>query len=234
MRKVDLNVDIGEGFPFDDALLDFATSANICCGEHAGSWELTERTVELCKRKGVRMGAHPGFPDRGGMGRHMPGPQQKMPFLQSVHKQTLRFVSSFLPAYVKPHGAWYSLMSAEQGTYDPKFYWIAMNRLRMLVNATQLPFMFLHTSRPARGLGFAGLRIIKEGFADRKYLSDGTLMPRNQPGAVLCEPEEIRSQVLTLAPHVNSICLHGDNVGCLEFAEMVRKTLQDASYEVGY
>jgi UPF0271 protein len=59
-------------------------------------------------------------------------------------------------------------------------------------------------------------------------------MPRSQPDAVLTDPDEIRAQVLELAPKVDSICLHGDTPGCLEFAEMVRKTLEDAGYEVGY
>ena len=63
-RKVDLNVDIGEGFPFDAELLRFATSANVCCGAHAGSLKLTEETVALCRRNNVRIGAHPGYPDR--------------------------------------------------------------------------------------------------------------------------------------------------------------------------
>ena len=68
-RKIDLNVDIGEGFPHDRELLAFASSANVCCGTHAGSRELTIETVELCREHGLRVGAHPGYPDRASMGR---------------------------------------------------------------------------------------------------------------------------------------------------------------------
>jgi UPF0271 protein len=76
--------------------------------------------------------------------------------------------------------------------------------------------------------------IIKEGFADRRHRSDGSLVPRGEPGAVLEDPEEIRRQILEIAPKVDSICIHGDTPNCLEFAELVNKTLVDAKYEVGY
>ena len=76
--------------------------------------------------------------------------------------------------------------------------------------------------------------MIWEGFADRRYREDGTLVPRNELNSVLEDPEEIRKQVLEIAPKVDSICLHGDTPNCLQFAELVKKTLQDAGYEVGY
>ena len=74
---------------------------------------------------------------------------------------------------------------------------------------------------------------IREGFADRAYEPDGSLRPRSSPGAVLEDPAEVCAQVLRLAKTVDSICLHGDTPDALEFAELVTKTLRDASYEVG-
>src|SRR5436305_4254792 len=106
-RRVDLNVDIGEGFPYDEALLAFATSANVCCGEHAGSWELTCETVELCKRKGTRIGCHPGFPDRAHFGRRVPARSEGDEYLSSIKLQVEHFLSRCQAAYLKPHGAFY-------------------------------------------------------------------------------------------------------------------------------
>ena len=106
MKRVDINVDIGEGFPFDEDLLDFATSANVCCGEHAGSWELTKETIFLCERKGVRIGMHPGFPDRESMGRISPQLDEVAQYANSVFEQVIRFREYTTTAqYLKPHGA---------------------------------------------------------------------------------------------------------------------------------
>jgi UPF0271 protein len=220
MARVDLNVDIGEGFPNDGALLSFATSANICCGVHAGSWDLTARTVELCLSKAIRIGAHPGYPDREFMGRRDPVPEEQAAFGESILQQVTRFAAEFPCAYIKPHGAWYNAIVAGDA-----FAHKVLERVR---NASDLPMMLL------RGFELSHpISVIREAFADRAYLPNGQLMPRSQPGAVLHDPRDIKNQVLQLAPTVDSICLHGDTPNALEFAELVYKTLVDAGYEVG-
>lgn len=231
MKKVDLNVDIGEGFPYDEALLGFATSANVCCGEHAGSPELTLQTVEICRDHGVRMGAHPGFPDRESMGRRIPDAVK--PYLQSLLKQVQS--AADWASYIKPHGAFYSLLSLQALSNEARVG-AAVGAAIGMSKLAHLPLMLLPTSALFNLLPMLGEtpEPIAEGFADRRYMEDGRLMPRSQPGAVLEDPDEIKRQVLELAPKVDSICLHGDTPGCLEFAEMVRKTLEDAGYEVGY
>lgn len=243
MKKVDLNVDIGEGFPHDEALLDFATSANVCCGEHAGSWELTVQTIELCKRKGTRIGMHPGFPDRESLGRRVPSAREIERWLTTIHDQTGRFAERCKAAYVKPHGAWYNVIVAPPGTFDPAIHMLSVALLAGCLNEHRVPVMLLPGTRleetilvPSFGETASGARpwVIREGFADRAYTPQGTLVPRTEPGAVLHDPGEIKAQVLRLAPNVDSICLHGDTPGCVEFAEMARKTLEDAGFEVGY
>lgn len=236
MKKVDLNVDIGEGFPYDEALLDFATSANVCCGEHAGSWELTLQTIEMCKRKGVRIGMHPGFPDRESMGRRTPNHQELNEFCDSLEEQCHRFLEEADANYVKPHGAWYNMLCGRRpditGEQARDAAFVTPTLFDVLIRSG-LPAMLMDS--PTAGvIRKSGGSVISEGFADRAYLPDGTLMPRSEPGAVLHDPDEIKAQVLRLAPEVDSICLHGDTPGCLEFAEMVRKTLEDAGYEVGF
>lgn len=231
MKKVDLNVDIGEGFAFDEALLEFATSANVCCGEHAGSWELTEATVALCERKGKRYGAHPGFPDRESMGRVLPHTIPDEWLFDQV-EQVGRFVSSFPAKYFKPHGAWYQALTDSSADIDFASTEWSWEYCLGIVGRFKIPAMLL-ADAPIRD--FVGRDwSIAEGFADRAYRPDGTLVPRSEPGAVLHDSDEIKYQVLHLAPKVDSICLHGDTPNCLEFAEMVYKTLVDHGYEVGY
>ena len=241
MKKVDLNVDIGEGFPHDEELLEFATSANVCCGEHAGSWALTRQTIEMCKSKGVRIGAHPGFPDRESLGRRTPRENEIDAFLLSVGDQVERFVNETKTSYVKPHGAFYNILGSRgfPNEFGAAVYGACGGSLIHILMLTGLPPMLLLGSRDAEVVDARiapvwGTKTIFEGFADRKYRPDGTLVPRNEPGAVLEDPAEIRDQVLRIAPTVDSICLHGDNENCLTFAELVKKTLIDSGYEVGY
>ncbi|MBI5708312.1 MAG: LamB/YcsF family protein [Armatimonadetes bacterium] len=234
MRKVDLNVDIGEGFPYDEALLEFASSANVCCGEHAGSWDLTLETIELCRRKGVRIGMHPGFPDRESMGRRMPEEDELKNWNLSLLRQIARFLVTGAAQYVKPHGAWYNLLAMSEAELSASREQAVHARTVVLADVSGLPFVLLGASELVGALRMTGRKVIEEGFADRAYLPNGTLMPRSEPGAVLHDPKEIAAQVLRLAPEVDSICLHGDTPGCLEFAEMVHRTLEDSGYEVGY
>jgi UPF0271 protein len=240
MKRVDLNVDIGEGFPHDEALLEFATSANICCGEHAGSWDLTTQTIDMCLRKGIRIGCHPGFPDRENFGRRIPSRDESAFYLDSLGKQVKEFYAYQEAAYVKPHGALYNILCApgpgvdnvDEGIYGGcGGVFIGLT----LVSRPQLSYMLLPTSRLGKALRLMlNATIYREGFADRRYRPDGTLVTRTEPGAVLEDPQEIAEQVRRIAPTVDSICLHGDSPNCLHFAQLVNKTLVDAGYEVGF
>lgn len=235
MKKVDLNVDIGEGFPFDEVLLEFATSANVCCGAHAGSTELTGLTIELCVSKGTRIGMHPGFPDRESLGRAVPADVDFSRFRESIRNQVENFLEMAVPAYVKPHGAWYNILCDwDLAQARPGLYGGCGGLLGGISMSLKIPAMIMPISRICAALNGVGQSVITEGFADRAYASTGALIPRAQSGAILEDPHEICRQVLELAPKVDSICLHGDTPGCLEFAELVRKTLEDAGYEVGY
>lgn len=217
-------MDIGEGFGFDADLLKLATSANVCCGEHAGSWETTQETVGRCLEAGVRIGMHPGYPDREHMGRRTFRLEVASSWAESVAAQVERFFFFVPAAYLKPHGALYNdavTQSAPQAIIEQ-----ACRRF-------QLPLMGLSETAHARIAASANVPFIREGFADRAYRPDGTLVPRSEPGAILHERQAIREQVLHLADRVDSICLHGDTPGCVEFAELVFRTLVDAGYEVG-
>jgi UPF0271 protein len=222
LKRVDLNVDLGEGFPDDARLLTIATSANVACGEHAGSWEATLATIALCRERGVRIGAHPGYPDRANLGRvHLDPADSRV--ADSLRNQILRFRAVCVPAYLKPHGAFYQAIA--EGS-EPA---IALAReLMELAETDRLMGM------PGTGHERVGGRLIREGFADRRYLPDGRLAPRTLPGAMLIDSAEIAAQVRRLAPTVDSLCVHGDETRAVQTATLVRRTLEEKGYEVGW
>jgi UPF0271 protein len=229
VKRIDLNADLGEGAPNDGALLEWVTSANVGCGEHAGSWELTQQTVARCKELGVRIGAHPGYPDRKGLGRVSPSARQRKAWLASVREQTLRFVEAFEPAYLKPHGALYN--DAAKGEV-----W-AIEALMALLVESGLPLMGLAESGPdgpvhAAIAQLAGVPFLPEGFVDRGYDARGFLLPRGTPGALLKSPETASAQALALAGKCRSLCVHGDSPGCVEIATAVRVALEGSGWSV--
>ena len=216
-RTIDLNVDIGEGFAFDEELLRFASSANICCGVHAGSRELTARTVELCQRNRVRVGVHPGYPDRDSMGRRSLQPGQERTYLKSLFDQVQWFLDLVRPSYLKPHGAFYNDTAIvlppnwEQvrkrapmtSQYEAGGVFLSeypgVQSLIMLLRIHRLPLMGLASTAHLAIATRARQSFMREGFADRRYTEEGTLLPRTEPGAVITEPAEIRGQVLRIA-----------------------------------
>ncbi len=230
MIKIDLNVDIGEGFAFDEALLDIATSASICCGEHAGHWRLTLATAEICMQKGVRIGAHPGFPERSTMGRGGLKTGDLPEFRDSIICQVQKLAEAVPVQYVKPHGALYNLLS------DPSqpLYGEALEMVAAACRSVDLPCFMLPDVGGFRALQMMRVGLVAEGYADRAILPNGRLLPRDRPGAALRDPARIRSQVLRMVAKVKSVGVHGDSPGCVATAELVRKTLEDAHYEVGY
>ena len=223
MKRVDINVDLAEGFPDDGALLEIATSANVCCGAHAGSVELALATVERCRQLGVRVGAHPGVPDRAGLGRAplvVRDENERSLLQQSLLEQ----VSIAQWDYLKPHGALYNATVVPGAATVP---------LIAVVLRLELPLLGLPGSHHEHIAFAADVPFMREGFADRAYTPKGTLVPRSEPGAVLADKRQIADQVLVLAERVDSICVHGDSPGCVEIAGLVRRTLTDAGYEVG-
>jgi UPF0271 protein len=152
---------------------------------------------------------------------------------------------------VKPHGAFYSdtaivLPSNWQTAkrtkeaftpYDMGGLFLAqypgVQSLSMILRVYRLPLVGLAATAHLPIATRAGQVLVREGFADRAYSPDGTLRPRTEEGAVFTESAQVKEQVLRLAPEVDSICLHGDTPDCLEFAELVYKTLSDDGYAIG-
>ena len=191
-KTIDLNVDIGEGFPYDRELLSFASSANVCCGVHAGSEDLSRETVALCKLQRVRIGAHPGYPDRESMGRTAMQSGQERVYLKSVFDQLTRFIEYGEPAYIKPHGAFYNDTAVllptnwrtairrvpppatayeASGIYLSQF--AGVQSLMLLLRMHKLPLMGLAATAHKEIAERAGPDLLREGFGDRQYTRKG-------------------------------------------------------------
>lgn len=223
-RVIDFNADIGEGFPNDAALMKLVTSVNIACGAHAGNSTLMFETVRLAKLHGLRIGAHPGYRDRANFGRveqHItPAELYPILHLQVLELDVFAHAHEIPLHYVKPHGAMYHQCSRDAG--------LAKALIR-LAKQMQLAIMGQPGTVLEAETHAAGVPYIREGFADRRYQPDGTLTPRSQPDAMLRDPLEAAKQVRWLIDikEAQSICVHGDEPGAVEFLKQVKAHLAE-------
>ncbi len=219
-RFIDINVDLGEGFPNDARLLDLVTSASVCCGAHAGSQETIRTTLELARARRVAVGAHPGYADRAHFGRVVPeGPvDEKSLILEQI--QTLQEIGETLGIplrFLKPHGALYNLAQV-----DPRVAREAVEAARL----TGLAILGQPGGQVEQMAREAGVRFVGEGFPDRRYEPDGRLVARTRPDAILTDPEEFDAQVERLVlSGVQTLCIHGDDLRAEENARRLRATL---------
>jgi len=213
---IDLNCDMGEleDAAHEAALMQYITSANIACGAHAGDEAIMERTTRLALERGVRIGAHPGYPDRANFGRfEMPLPPAAI--AATVFEQIVRLeaVVSRLGGqivHVKPHGALYNVAVKNAEVAGAIGEAVARwNRTVPVFGLAGSPMLDVW-----RGIG---LLVAGEGFADRRYEPDGTLRSRKLPGALITDPQEAAQQALRLAESgsVETICVHGDTPGAV-------------------
>ena len=227
-RIIDLNADLGEGFPDDEALLDRISSAGISCGGHAGDRAVCLETIEIATRKGVIIGAHPGYPDREGFGRRewVVSARDVTRILEDQLSQFDAWAAEVgaIVQFVKPHGALYN-----QAQRDPE---IAVGVVMAVIDRA-LPVLGLPGSVLERESLRAGLTFIPEGFADRRYRPDGALVPRADPGALIDDPGEAERQALALIDRgLRTLCLHGDDPRALGKADRLRAALVRAGVVV--
>lgn len=218
---VDLNADLGEGFPWDAPLLERITSASVSCGSHAGDPDSIRATLARAHDLGVVVGAHPGFPDRPNFGRREQAITAEDARALILEQTTaLGVIAGPIEArvrFLKPHGALYN-----QAQRDDE---IAAGVVAAAA-ALGLPILGQPGSVVERLARQEGVRFITEGFADRRTLPNGRLVPRSAPGAFLTEPAEIADQVrLLVSQGVRTICLHGDDPRSVVLADLVREVL---------
>ncbi len=220
-RSIDLNADLGEGFPHDASILQRVSSASIACGGHAGDPTTIRATLAEARRHGVLVGAHPGYADRAGFGRvEQPASTAEVERLIGSQVESLQKLAGGLDvaiAYVKPHGALYN--QAQRDDEIARGVIAAVARLGLPVLGQ--PASVLEALARHRGV-----RFITEGFADRRYRDDGRLVPRSEPGAVLDDPAEMQEQIMRLIDQgIMTICIHGDDPNVLNRLETVASIL---------
>ena len=234
MVTIDLNADLGEGFgrwalTDDEGLLDVVTSANVACGSHAGDTRTMQPVVALCAQRGVVVGAQVSYRDLAGFGRRFIDVDLAELTAEVVYQVgALRAFAEAVGvsvAYVKPHGALYNAVVHHEGQAAA-----LVEAVRLL--GDDLVALGLPGSAWLRRAEEAGIRCATEGFADRAYTPEGTLVPRGEDGAVLSGPS-IVTQALELAQgSVSSLCVHGDSPSAVEDARAVRDALTEAGVQV--
>ena len=226
-RTIDLNADLGEGCPWDYALLGRVTSASVCCGAHAGDPETILQTLRWARERGVVVGAHPGYDDRENFGRvDQTWSSTEIGLLverQLIQIERLAALAGSEIRFVKPHGALYNQAHRDDSIATPLLFCCFQR---------EIPILGLPGGEVERWAGRVGLPFIAEGFADRRYTPEGRLVPRSDPTALLEDPGEIRDQVCRLVDRgLQTLCLHGDDPRSVDLADLVLETLKTLGVE---
>ncbi|UWU25409.1 LamB/YcsF family protein (plasmid) [Rhizobium sp. CB3060] len=241
MIHIDLNSDLGESFgPWsmgdDTSMLSIVTSANIACGFHAGDPAGILSVIRQAARLGVSVGAHVGYRDLVGFGRRNMDPNSEELIGDVIYQigalQGLARAAGTTVRYVKPHGALYNTIA-----HDARQAADVIEAIKAI--DPTLVLMALSGAAIVEQARAAGLRVVREVFADRAYNANGSLVSRRLPGAVIHEPNIVAARMLRLVKEgritaidgtdieleAQSICVHGDTPAAVSIARAVRDAL---------
>ncbi len=249
MHTIDLNCDLGESYGRfsignDSEIMPFISSCNIACGYHGGDPLTIKKTIALALKHQVKIGAHPSLPDLQGFGRrNMYVPSEELLAMMQYQIGAMKSMVEMQGGqlhHVKPHGALYN-MAAD----DPDI-------AQVIVNAVQSVDEKLSLVGPAENPMAEIARqhrvsFIAECFADRRYTGDLKLVNRNQPDAMIEDPQEAVRQVLDIVLHqqlktidggikkmkAQTVCIHGDQPQAVAFAKQLHSALVGHSVEIG-
>lgn len=239
-KKIDLNSDVGESFGAwtmgaDEALMPYITSASIACGWHGGDPQVMRRTVKLARTHGVRVGAHPGYPDLLGFGRRpmQLSPEEARDYLLYQIGALYAFAKAegMRLQHVKPHGALYHVAAKDR--------LLSQGIAEAIAEVDPTLILVGPPGSALLSAGWAaGLRVAAEGFGDRAYNEDGSLVSRSAPGAILTDADAVAAQVLLMVEGkvraitgrmipiaVDTVCLHGDTSGAPAIAKRLQERL---------
>lgn len=233
---IDLNADVGErsgadGIAADAAIIAGVSSLNVACGFHAGDAATMRAVCAEAVLRHKRIGAHVSFMDREGFGRRELEVDPEELRQQVVQQIAALRIEAGLEhgrvGYVKPHGALYNRAAVDRGYADAVVAAIAAvdRGLKLLAPPD---------SEMLRSAEAHAIEGVAEGFADRAYRADGTLVPRSEPGAVLSDPDAVvaHAEQLAASGRFRSLCLHSDTPGAAELAVAIRNRLIGAGFEI--
>jgi len=248
---MDLNCDMGESFGgyklgLDEEVIKYISSANVACGWHAGDPLVMMRTVKMAKEYGVGVGAHPGYPDLLGFGRRnmdcTPEEVRNYVIYQIGALQAFCTANKVELRHVKPHGNLYMTAVENENVaraiaqaivaVDPRLMYVALAGAKGELIALVAQEV--------------GLKVVFEAFPDRAYTSQGTLLSRREPGAVIQDPKIVANRALKMAKEkrivavdgseiiveAQTLCVHGDNPKAVELVRAIRETLETNGVEV--
>lgn len=247
-NQIDLNCDLGEYEGLNEGVSDsrimpFISSCNIACGAHAGNEAVIQQTIQCAIKHQVSMGAHPSYPDRERFGRQVMAISHQD--LEKTLKQQIIFVKTAIEVngvsmqHVKLHGALYNQAAIDES--------LAQLIVQVVASIDENLFVYgLAHSKMACAAKERGLKFIAEGFADRAYTNEKTLVPRNQPGACIESFDAQLQQVLRLLNEgqvmsasgqviplkVGTICLHGDHDHAIQTAQILSQGIKKAGFKI--
>ena len=239
---MDINCDMGEiprlleNNVYSD-LMDHVTTINLACGGHAGDVSMMRKLVRIAKRKNVRIGAHPSYPDRENFGR-LELEMDPEELLRSICEQVRSLIrvaeeESVSISHIKPHGALYN--QAAKDTHLARVIGNAVDRV-----APDLDIMCLSGSLMVKILEDMGLKVVQEAFADRTYERDGGLRDRGSDRALITDPQKAADQARSIIEdkkiitfdgseislEAQTLCVHSDTPNAIAIAQEVRLVLR--------
>jgi UPF0271 protein len=249
-RHIDLNCDMGESYGrwslgADEEIMPFITSANVACGFHGGDPHVMRRTVALALQHNVAIGSHPSLPDLIGFGR------RTMDVSPAELKDYLCYQTGALREYcraagtdlqhMKPHGILYTMIERQSDQS-----WSTAIGEAARESGKELILMALASGQYDRTVRTLGVRVASEGFADRAYNVDLSLVSRKVSGSLITDPQKAAAQAVRMATEgkvrtidgadvdiaVQTICCHGDTPGAQHIVRAVREALEKAGCQV--
>jgi UPF0271 protein len=246
--EININCDLGEKSKHhsnhnDPKLLDIVNSANIACGYHAGDKQSMNQVIEISKKNGVSIGAHPSFNDPENFGRKRMNLSsseiRKLIIDQYEILQNIASIYGENVTHIKPHGALNNMAceDIDLATVLAK----AINEI-----SKDLIYLVPTGSKMEEAAKKLNMKIACEIFADRNYEDDGNLVSRKKSNALITNPEEAKKHVLSMVKNqainchsgkqipceIDSVCIHGDNESSLATAKSIRKNLLENGLEL--
>ena len=241
--EININCDLGEkskhhSNKHDPELLEIVNSANVACGFHAGDEETMNMVVQISKKNGVSIGAHPSFNDPENFGRKRinlsSSEIRKLIIDQYEILQNIAVKNDQIVSHIKPHGA-LNNMACEDIELS--------NTLAKAIKEIDKDLIYLVPtgSKMEEAANKLNMNIACEIFADRNYEDDGNLVSRKKPNALITDPEIAKKHVLSMVQNqalnchsgkqipckIDSVCIHGDNISSLDTAKSIKKNLID-------
>ncbi|MDC0531718.1 LamB/YcsF family protein [Candidatus Pelagibacter ubique] len=246
--EININCDLGEKSKFhsienDPELLNIVNSANIACGYHAGDEQTMEMVIQISKKNGVSLGAHPSFKDPKNFGRKRMNLSsleiKKLIFDQYEILQKIAQKYNENVTHIKPHGALNNMACEDLEL---------ATTLAVAIKEINKDIIYLVPTGSQMEVAAKknGLKIACEIFADRNYEDNGNLISRSKPNALITDPQLAKNHVLSMVKNqainclsgkqipceIDSVCIHGDNESSLATAKSIRDNLVDNGLEL--